>query len=453
MKESKSVLEKFQEWTSKSVSLELLTIGFIILMLLIPQSFISDLISERQIRQLDVEQEVTEKWSRQQTLVGPYLSLPFYTIKEMMVDKEVQYIKEHKTAYFFPETLSIAGAIKGKSLHRGIFDVVVYNSNLILKGNFTKANLVALGIDSANASWDKLKMHVSLSDMRGIGENTTIMINGKEKVAEPYHDEINNLSGLVVDLKSDEEMNAIQFSCKLALKGSKGMFFTPIGKTTTVTLKGDWSSPSFQGDFIPENRNVSESGFESEWKVLHFNRPFGQQFVNNMPDIEKSSFGLTLNMPVDQYQKSTRTAKYALLIIVLSFLSMFLMEIIGKNKIHPLQYTLVGLALILYYTLLIALSEHIGFNKAYFISSASTILLLALYSFTLFTKKINTLIFSIILCIFYLFIYIITKEQDYALLIGSFGLFITLAATMYASRKINWYKAGEITKPTKIEIN
>ncbi|MBK6266462.1 cell envelope integrity protein CreD [Marivirga sp. S37H4] len=442
MEESKSVLEKLQEWTNKSVSLKLLTIGFIILMLLIPQSFISDLIRERQVRQFEVEQEVTEKWSRQQTLIGPYLSLPFYTIKEIMVEKELKYVKEHKTAYFFPQALSIDGNVDGKSLHRGIFDVVVYNSDLNLKGNFTKANLTALGIDAANVNWDKLKMHVSLSDMRGIGENTKIIVNGKEKVAEPYHDDINNLSGLVVDLEGNEEMDAIQFSCKLALKGSKGMFFTPIGKTTTVNLKGDWNSPSFQGDFIPENRNVTESGFEGEWKVLHFNRPFGQEFVNNMPNLEKSSFGLTLNMPVDQYQKSTRTAKYALLIIVLSFLSMFLMEIIGKNKIHPLQYTLVGLALILYYTLLIALSEHIGFSKAYFISSASTILLLVLYSFTLFTKKINTIIFSIILCVFYLFIYIITKEQDYALLIGSFGLFIALAVTMFASRKINWYKAN-----------
>ncbi len=441
MEESKSVIEKFQEWTGKSVSLKLLTIGFIILILLIPQSFISDLINERQLRQIEVEKEVTEKWSRQQTLIGPYISLPFYSVKEMTEDKEVKYVKEHKTAYFFPETLEIDGVIDGKSLHRGIFDVVVYNSNLSLKGKFSKANLASLGIDPTTVSWDKLKMHISLSDMRGIGENTKIMVDGKEKIAEPLHDERNNLSGLVVDLNFDDEMPSINFACNLVLKGSKGMFFSPIGKTTKVNLKGDWSSPSFQGDFIPENREVTDQGFEGQWKVLHFNRPFGQEFVNFLPALEKSSFGLTLNMPVDQYQKSTRTAKYALLIIVLSFLSMFLMEIIGKNKIHPLQYTLVGLALILYYTILIALSEHIGFSLAYLISSAATILLLVLYSFTLFTKKINIIIFAAILCVFYLFIYIITKEQDYALLIGSFGLFIALASTMFASRKINWYKA------------
>ncbi|PTB94244.1 cell envelope integrity protein CreD, partial [Marivirga lumbricoides] len=326
--------------------------------------------------------------------------------------------------------------------------VVVYNSDLHLKGNFNKANIAALGIDSSHVSWDKLKMHVSLSDMRGIGENTNIKINGKEKVADPYHDDTNNLSGLVVNLEDSYQKEAIQFSCKIALKGSKGIFFTPVGKTTNVTLKGDWNSPSFQGEFIPENRNVNENGFEGEWKVLHFNRPFGQEFINKIPDIEQSSFGLTLNMPVDQYQKSTRTAKYALLIIVLSFLSMFLMEIIGGSKIHPLQYILVGLALILYYTLLIALSEHIGFSKAYLVSSASTISLLVLYSLTLFRKKINTAIFFVILCVFYLFIFIITKEQDYALLIGSFGLFIALATTMFVSRKIDWYKINISSKTT-----
>ncbi len=441
MEESKSIIEKFQDWTSKSVSLKLLTIGFIILILLIPQSFISDLIYERQQRQIEVEQEITEKWSRKQTLIGPYLSLPFYTVKEMMVDKEIKYVKEHKTAYFFPEVLSIDGVIEGQSLHRGIFDVVVYNSNLQLQGNFAKTNLTGLGIDPSTVSWNKLKMHISLSDMRGIGEDTKIVVDGEEKVAEPLHDEKNNLSGLVINLDLEEEHQNINFTCNLALKGSKGMFFSPIGKTTRVNLKGDWTSPSFQGDFIPENRQVNEKGFEGEWKVLHFNRPFAQEFVNSLPALEKSSFGLTLNMPVDQYQKSTRTAKYALLIIVLSFLSMFLMEIIGKSKIHPLQYTLVGLALILYYTILIALSEHIGFSLAYLISSLATIVLLVLYSLTLFTKKVNTLIFAAILCVFYLFIYIITKEQDYALLIGSFGLFIALASTMFASRKINWYKA------------
>ncbi|GAA5035534.1 cell envelope integrity protein CreD [Marivirga lumbricoides] len=448
MKESKSVQEKFLEWTGKSVSLKLLTIGFIILLLLIPQSFINSLIRERQIRQIDVEQEVTEKWSRQQTLIGPYLSLPFFTTKEVIIDKEVKQIKEHKTAYFFPYNLSVDGKVDGKALHRGIFDVVVYNSDLHLKGNFNKANIAALGIDSSHVSWDKLKMHVSLSDMRGIGENTNIKINGKEKVADPYHDDTNNLSGLVVNLEDSYQKEAIQFSCKIALKGSKGIFFTPVGKTTNVTLKGDWNSPSFQGEFIPENRNINENGFEGEWKVLHFNRPFGQEFINKIPDIEQSSFGLTLNMPVDQYQKSTRTAKYALLIIVLSFLSMFLMEIIGGSKIHPLQYILVGLALILYYTLLIALSEHIGFSKAYLVSSASTISLLALYSLTLFRKKINTAIFFVILCVFYLFIFIITKEQDYALLIGSFGLFIALATTMFVSRKIDWYKINISSKTT-----
>ncbi len=441
MEEKKSAIEKFQEWTGRSVSLKLLTIGFIILLLLIPQSYISDLINERQFRQIAVEEEVTEKWSREQTLVGPYISLPFFTLKEVHVEKEVKFVKEHKTAFFFPETLQIDGTIHGKSLHRGIFDVVVYNSDLSFTGKFSKINLASLGIDPATVDWNKLRMHISLSDMRGIGENTKIFVDGEEKAAEPHYDNKNLLSGLVVELQHKKDPQEINFTCDLALKGSKGMFFTPIGKTTKVHLTGDWSSPSFQGDFIPENREVTDQGFESEWKVLHFNRPFGQEFVNNLPALQKSSFGLTLNMAVDQYQKSTRTAKYALLIIVLSFLSMFLMEIIGKNKIHPLQYTLVGLALILYYTILIALSEHIGFSMAYLISSVATILLLVLYSFTLFAKKMNSLIFSVILCVFYLFIYIITKEQDYALLIGSFGLFLALATTMFASRKINWYKA------------
>ncbi len=172
---------------------------------------------------------------------------------------------------------------------------------------------------------------------------------------------------------------------------------------------------------------------------MYFNRSFGQEFSEQLPEMHTSSFGMAVLMAVDQYQMSTRTSKYAILIIILSFLSMFLIEVISKLKIHPFQYILIGLALVLYYTLLIALSEQIGFNKAYLIASISIILLLAFYTQSLFKRWSNMFVFTSMLTVFYTYVFVITKEQDYALLIGSIGLFIALAATMFATKKIDWY--------------
>lgn len=442
MENQKTLTERIQEWTSSSISLKLFIIGFLILMLLIPQSFTNDLIRERQDRQWEAENEITEKWSREQQIVGPYLSIPFYTdeVVEVAGEEKTKIIRTHKTAYLFPETLNIDGSVEGEPLHRGIFDVVVYKSKIDIAGNFSQLHYDKLGIIKENINWAKVKMHISVSDLRGIGENPTIEVNGNKFTAEPYNDEINYLSGLAVDLKLTDSIDVLNFSCNIALKGSKELYFVPIGKTTEVNLHGEWKDPSFQGTFLPETRELTDEGFKSTWKVLHFNRPFGQEFVSKLPNLSSASFGIILRMPVDQYQQSTRTSKYALLIIVLSFLSMFLMEVITKSKIHPLQYILVGLALVLYYTLLIALSEQIGFNLAYLISSIATIVLVALYALSFFKSKINMLVFSSTLSLFYAFVFVITKEQDYALLIGSIGLFIALAATMYASRKIDWYK-------------
>ncbi|HYC84373.1 MAG TPA: cell envelope integrity protein CreD, partial [Chryseosolibacter sp.] len=224
----------------------------------------------------------------------------------------------------------------------------------------------------------------------------------------------------------------------LSLKGSKSLQFIPSGKTTTVRLGGSWSSPSFDGDFIPINRSVDDSTFTATWKVSHFNRPFSQQWIGKQQQLG-SSFGVNLLIPVDQYQKSMRTAKYGIMIILLTFIAMFMVEIIRKIRIHPFQYILIGAALIVYYTLLLSLSEHFGYNLSYAIASASTIILISLYSSTFLHSGKLTLLFTLILSVFYGFIFVIIQEQDYSLLLGSVGLFIIIATLMFFSRNIDWY--------------
>ncbi|WP_035454809.1 cell envelope integrity protein CreD [Algoriphagus terrigena] len=435
-----SILEKTQLWINRSISLKLLVIGFIVLILLIPQSMTLDLIDERQTRLQEAEEEISAKWSRSQTLIGPFLGVPYYQIKEVESSGEKKTIRELNTAYFFPETLDILGDLDVQLLHRGIFDVAVYSGDLDLKAHFLPLKLEKLDLQSDQILWDQASLFIGLSDLRGIGENPKLQLNGIDYTAEPFSDEKTQLKGLQIPLDLDSTNVDLRFSGKLKVKGSREFQVSPVGKTTQLELKGNWPSPSFQGEFLPESRELTDSSFTSQWKILHFNRPFGQEFRGKIPAVENSSFGLSLKLPADQYQQSVRTSKYAVLIIILSFLSLFLMEIFTKKRIHPLQYTLVGFSLVLYYTLLIALSEQLGFKLAYLLASTATVGLLALYAKSLFDKLKTTALFSGILIVFYTFIFVIVRQQEYALLIGSIGLFIALATTMFISRKIDWYK-------------
>ena len=435
-----SHLERFRVWSAGSISLKLLSITFIVLVLLIPQSMTLDLIEERQARLEDTEKEISAKWSRSQTFTGPFLKLPYYIENQSESNGEKRVTREFSSAFFFPEELQIRGSMDIQQLHRGIFDIAVYSSDLDVNAKFQSLQLDKLSLQPDQILWDQAVLFIGLSDLRGIGDKPQLHINGASHVAEPFSDDEMQLKGIQIHLDLNAANAGFDFHGKIKVKGSQEFQIVPIGKNTQMELNGNWPSPSFQGEFLPESRDLTDTDFNSKWKVLHFNRPFGQEFLGTIPALESSAFGLSLKMPADQYQQSVRTSKYAVLIIVLSFLSLFLMEIFTKKRIHPLQYILVGFSLVLYYTLLIALSEQLGFKFAYLLASSATVGLLALYSKSLFGSFKSTLLFSGILTLFYAFIFVIVKQQEYALLIGSIGLFLALATTMLISIKIDWYK-------------
>jgi len=229
------------------------------------------------------------------------------------------------------------------------------------------------------------------------------------------------------------------FTLSLDLKGSQLLYFTPVGKVTDIALTSEWSNPSFNGAFLPDSREVNEKGFVAKWNVLHLNRNFPQSWTNNRHTIYNSSFGIDLLLPVDNYQKSYRSVRYAILFIGLTFLIFFFIEVLHKVFIHPIQYILVGVALIVFYTLLLSISEHLHYNFAFIISAIATLLLIAGYVRAILRSGSFTMLISGILTVLYTFIFVIIQLQDYALLIGSVGLFIIVGLVMYFSRKIDWY--------------
>ncbi len=247
-------------------------------------------------------------------------------------------------------------------------------------------------------------------------------------------------NGIHTAIKIDKE-KVSRFQIKLSLNGSESIAFVPAGKTTRVKLNSSWTDPSFNGSTLPDVREISSEGFTAEWEGLHLTRSFPQKWSdsNYSTEIPDSAFGVDLLIPIDIYQKSMRSVKYALLIIGLTFLVIFFIEMISKQRIHPVQYLLTGAALIVFYSLLLSLSEHLNFALAYLISSTGIIALITGYALSMFSKKKFAVITLIVLVSVYSFLYTILQISDFALLIGNIGLFVAIALIMFFSKKIEWY--------------
>ena len=239
-------------------------------------------------------------------------------------------------------------------------------------------------------------------------------------------------------IPKEELSKPLDFALSITYDGSKHIAIAPIGKSTEGTISSNWPNPSFVGNFLPYEKQITPQGFTASWRVLYLNRPFSQQSFGELPKISSYAYQVNFVIPVDEYQQNERAAKYGFLVIGLTFLIFFLLQHISKIKIHIFQYTMIGLALVLFYTLLVSITEHSSFTLAYLLSSVMTIGLIALYSVAILKSRKFPLFIGAALTALYGFIYVIIQLENYALLVGSLGLFTILALVMYASRKIDW---------------
>ena len=425
------------------------TIVLIGLLLLIPTSMIKNLINERESTQIEAIREVSSKWGEEQTLTGPFITIPYTRYVKEFSKKDSVYktVAVRAYAHVLPSKLDIKGDITPERRYRGIYEIVVYNSKINISGQFGSLSLSELDIPKKDIKFDKAQFGVGIDDLRGIEEQVELNWNESLCSFNPGVMTKNVVKeGINASIEVDDSDSSVyNFSFTLDLKGSQLLYFTPVGKITDINIASTWSNPSFNGSFLPDTRNVSDSGFTANWNVLHLNRNYPQIWKGSSHSIRNSSFGIDLLLPVDNYQKSYRSIKYAILFIVFTFLVFFFIEILNKVYIHPIQYILVGIALVVFYTLLLSLSEHMIYNLAFIVSAISTLVLIAGYVKAILKSNQLTFLISGILLILYTFIFVIIQLQDFALLIGSIGIFIILGLVMYFSRKIDWYnlKLGE----------
>ncbi len=431
-----SFFERMGTALKRSITLRLVSIGILILILLIPNAMVSDLIYERNRTAQNAINEVSDSWAGRQDIIGPILALPYDDI--VVTNGTLKTTRKH--LHILPDDLLVNGNISPKKLNRGIYEVVVYNTEIDLSGSIKLPDLSKHGIAQEDVLWEEAFVSIGLGDQSGIKDYIKIDWAGKNIDMEPgvpVRDVISKGLTCRVPLDTSDLKKNYLFQVNLDLNGSQGVQVYPTGKITEVKFTSEWPDPSFVGAFLPDKRKVTEKGFIADWKVIYHNRGYPQAWKEKKYSIANSSFGVNLLLPVDQYQKSTRTNKYALLLIVLVFTAFFFVELLLKLRFHPIQYFLVGLALVLFYLLLLSISEHLSFNLAYVISAAAILSLVTFYIAGMFKNAKLTAFISASLTFFYAFVFVVLQLQELALLMGSILLFIVLAAVMVLSKRIN----------------
>jgi inner membrane protein len=426
----------------------MLVVGFLLLVLLIPLEFVKSLINERAYRQEEVVREINEKWGNEVLLSGPIVKIPYKVISEEKNFNEKNnsyYTKTKETienAYFFPDKLNIDSQVDTKPLNRSIYESVVYSADIAVKGNFPKIDFSETDISEENILWEKATVLLKTSNLKGIKTTPVVNLASEELSMTPQYstEYLNTIQSNYIPNAKIIFTEQLAFSFDLKINGSESLKILPIGKETDATMKSNWHSPSFDGNFLPEdtNKEISKDGFTANWRILQINRQFEQSFFGHLPDLSASAFGTKLIIPVDEYQKSERTSKYGFMVIGLTLLVFLLIQLVSKIYIHPFQYVMIGLALVMFYTLLISISEHSNFFKAYAIAAFSVLALITVYSRAILKGFKFPLLICASLASLYGFIYVIIQLENYALLVGSIGLFLILAIIMFASRRIDW---------------
>ncbi len=430
----------------ESVTLRIILVAGLIIALLIPLWMIQSLISERQVYRNEAVKEISKSWAGPQTIAGPIITV---VTKHEKTNKSGNKIESRRRSFYLPENLSIEAKVIPEKRYRGIYSAIVYKSDLIIKGNF---DLQTMKDKLHDPNLEEVYLSFNVDDPKGIQQNVVLKWDDVLQNINPGLKDKNIFkNGFHSELVINKDKPISSFEINFSLNGVDDLNFVPLGKNTEVNVTSAWSNPAFIGNFLPAERKISDDGFTASWNVNHFNRQFPQEWNQTSQNVFNDKFGVKFFIPADEYQQAMRSSKYGLLIIILTFVSFFLVEIFSGKAIHPIQYMLIGLALIIFYSLLLSLSEYIRFQYSYLISGVLVISLISFYTKSIYHNRGIVLSISAMLISFYGFIYVLLQLQDYSLLLGNIALFLILAAIMFFTRKINWFEVlkGQTTTETK----
>lgn len=439
----------------RTLLMKLLTIGGLMLLLMIPLTMISGTVDERKHYSEAVANDIARSASYSQTLTGPVLVVPYQRTQKIQefdnnhkMTERTQVIRD--ALYFLPEHFHINGQLTSELRYRGIYSARLYLAETLIDADYVIPANYGIRHDLASYRFDTPYLALGISDIRGIRDSFQLQVNNRDYRLEPGS-RVKNLGDGVhaqlagLDSTKDQQL---QLSLPLKLQGTGQFYVTPIGKNSAVRLQADWPHPSFTGNFLPVSSDINDHGFQAEWQTSLFATNVTETFVTCMaqaacPELQALNFGVSLIDPVNQYVKTHRAMKYALLFVVLIFGGFFLFEILKSLQIHPIQYGLVGLSLALFYLLLISLSEHIPFITAYVIAAASCIAVISTYLAAILRNLKHTVSFAAGLTLLYIMLYGLLSSEDFALLMGSILIFTLLSLFMLLTRHVDWYQINQ----------
>ncbi|MDF3821256.1 cell envelope integrity protein CreD [Leptospira sp. 96542] len=437
-----------------SVNIRLLVLAFMVICFLIPLGFVRSLISDRHFSSSEAIAEIGSKWGGSQVLAGPFIVIP-YTVKYPQSSetdsKKVEWQYETHHAYFLPEELKVETSMLSEIRKRSIYQAVLYSSDLSLSGKFKLPSGRDFPSNTSYIYWNEMKLITSISDTKGLGKDTKLIWDGIEKSWEPGTESTYFPNGIHSNLNMiDKNKSLVHFKIQMSLKGSESISIVPSGKNNSVQISSNWGDPSFEGNLLPKDRTITESGFSAVWESSYFGRNYPQIIrsmdSNYVNQILGSGYGVKLIIPADHYQKIERSVKYAILILLTSFTLFFLLEIFGGVTLHPIQYLLIGASMVVFYILNLSLSEHFGFLISYTIASFAVSLLIGYYAMAVLKNSKKGVLAGGYFIGLYSFLYIILTSEDQALLLGSVAVFMLLTLVMHFTRKIDWYSFGNAIK-------
>ena len=450
----------------RSPAFKFFLVCFLIVLLLIPLLLVNALIWERESRAQAVRSEVSQLWGPEQQILGPFLIVP-YTVRleTMQGDKRIEVIQERR-AVFTPEVLEAVGRAESKTLHRSIFEVPVYAARLTLSGRFAVPSIGDVAADAVSVRWRDAAFVLSLSGVSGLKEAAVLKIAGgadipfapsigiPERAGQGAAAAYGSLNGIHAKLGGavvpdpQQPPQAFAFTVDLVFNGSLSFSIAPVARETRVSLASDWPHPSFFGGFLPDDRQVTASGFTASWKVPHLARSVPEAWSladAALQRLQPFAFGVRLIAPVDFYSLVTRAVKYGIQFLALAFMAVFCLELMSERRVHPVQYLFTGIALVFFYVLLLSLAEHLGFLTAYLAASVATGSMLAVYVGAAFRSAFKGLVMLAVFAAIYAILYLILQLEDYALLAGAILGFVALTVVMFVTLRVDW--SGGAARP------
>jgi inner membrane protein len=449
---------------TQGYTFKILLLVALVLLLLIPLAMIRGMINERSRTADSAEAEIMEAWGSQMLEAGPFIIIPGVRTEEIrsntaLTGEKFELVKQPFTLVVMPQKLNIKTDFKTEIRKRGIFSVPLFSSELSLSGMFDPAMALSSLSSKEELFPEHAELVIALSSQKGIRKIDRALWNDRELFFQPGNQSINiirrtdsyrekytsspQLGGGIHAALSGFTNAKSNFDIIIAIQGGQLVRFMPVGQDTHVEISADWASPSFQGSFLPGSSNITDSSFEAVWDINYLSRDiplfWKNEGSNESRDYATSMFGVNFFRAIDTYSLNTRAVKYAILFLIVPFLTLFLLEVFVRKRIHPVPYLLSGIGNVIFYLLLLSLSEQMLFFLAYTLAALSVTVMMTLYSRSLLSSWNKSWYMGLVMTISYILLYAVLNAESYALLIGSIGAFVIVGLVMFLTRKLNWY--------------